>query len=51
MMEPIANLENMERFRDNKFDMKARFGIVDVEQDLLKQVNYRYDANKRADAI
>jgi hypothetical protein len=28
-MEPIASLDNMERFRDSKFDMKAQFGISD----------------------
>jgi hypothetical protein len=29
LMEPIANLDNMEKFRDVNFDMKAQFGISD----------------------
>jgi len=32
----------MERFRDAKFDMKAQFGIVDFEDDALKQIFNRY---------
>ena len=25
--EPIVNLDNIERYRDDKFDFKSRFGI------------------------
>lgn len=31
MMEPIATLDNMEKFRDVSFDMKAQFGITNFE--------------------
>ena len=47
---PVASIDNMERFRDASFDMKARFGIVDFEEDPLKQVN-RYDVDKRLELI
>ncbi len=29
IIEPIASLQNMEKFRDIHFDMKAQFGISD----------------------
>jgi len=41
----------MERFRDAKFDMKAQFGIVDFEDDPLKQIFNRYERDKRADLM
>ena len=37
-------MDNMEKFRDNSFDMKQRFGIADFDDDPLKIVN-RYDNN------
>lgn len=43
---PVANLDNMERFRDASFDMKSRFGIVDLDDDPMKAVN-RYDVDRR----
>jgi hypothetical protein len=36
ILEPIASLDNMERFRDAKFDMKAKFGISDLDEDPIK---------------
>lgn len=44
---PVANLDNMEKFRDNSFDMKARFGIADINEDPLKMMGGRYDIDKR----
>lgn len=38
MDQPVANLDNMERFRDASFDMKAKFGIDDYEEDPLKSL-------------
>ena len=29
-IEPVANLDNMEKFRDASFDVKAKFGIADL---------------------
>jgi hypothetical protein len=50
MESPVANLDNMERFRDASFDMKAMFGIADSEEDPLKMVN-RYDMDKRLEMM
>ena len=43
---PVANLDNMEKFRDNSFDMKSKFGIIDFNDDPLKKMG-RYDLDKR----
>ena len=50
MEPPVANLDNMERFRDESFDFKARFGISDFDDDPLKMVP-RYDIEKRAEML
>jgi DNA-binding SARP family transcriptional activator len=51
VMEPIASLDNMEKFRDASFDMKAHFGIDDAHEDPMKPLSNRYDTNKRAEQI
>ena len=40
----------MEKFRDNSFDMKAKFGIVDFNDDPLKRMG-RYDIEKRLEMM
>ena len=40
----------MEKFRDNSFDMKARFGIADFNDEPFKKQG-RYDLDKRLDLL
>ena len=35
--EPIVNLDNIERYRDEKFDFKSRFGMDQEQPDFLHQ--------------
>ena len=41
----------MEKFRDANFDIKAKFGISDLEVDPLKEVPKRYQVATRIDLI
>ena len=48
---PVANLDNMEKFRDASFDMKAKFGIVDIDDDPLKPMKDRYSMDRRLELM
>ena len=50
-LEPVANLDNMEKFRDASFDIRAKFGISDLEDDPLQHVPKRYQVSNKIDLI